>query len=55
LTVTSPAGVAQQPVTVPNQPTLLGLQVYHQWFVRDQAANARGWIASDAGRVLIRN
>ena len=54
-TVTNVAGVAQQPVTVPNQPTLLGLQVYHQWFVFDQAANALGLIASDAGRALIRN
>ena len=54
-TITNAAGVALRPVGVPNQPTLLGLEVYHQWFVFDQAANALGLVASDAGRALIRN
>ncbi len=54
-TVTSIAGVAQRPLTVPNQPALVGLEVFHQWFVADAAANALGFIATGGGRALIRN
>ena len=54
-TATNAAGSAQQPFAVPNQPALVGLQVFHQWFIYDQAANALGFIASDGGRALIRN
>ena len=54
-TSTNAAGSAQQPFAVPNQPALVGLQVFHQWFIYDQAANALGFIASDGGRALIRN
>jgi len=55
LTATSSAGFAIRPIAVPNQPPLVGLELYHQWYVYDSAANTFGFISSNAGRALIRN
>ena len=54
-TSTTVAGIAQRPISVPNQPALVGLEVFHQWFIFDPAANTLGFVASDGGRALIRN
>ena len=54
-TTTNVAGFASRPIGVPNQPLLVGLEIYHQWYVWDQAANAFGFISSNGGRALIRN
>jgi|GEM_PF-2477868 len=54
-TSTNVAGIAQRPISVPNQPALVGLEVFHQWFIFDPAANTLGFVASDGGRALIRN
>jgi hypothetical protein len=54
-TTTSLSGFASRPIGVPNQPTLAGLEIYHQWYVWDQAANAFGFISSNGGRALLRN
>jgi hypothetical protein len=54
-TTTNVAGVAQRPITVPNQGSLLGLEIFHQWYLWDPAANALGFVSSDGGRALIRN
>jgi hypothetical protein len=53
--ITNIAGFTQSPIAVPNQPALAGAELFHQWFVLDQAANAIGVVASNAGRALIRN
>lgn len=53
--ITTVTGVAQSPITVPNQGSLLGLEIFHQWYVWDPAANALGWVSSEGGRALIRN
>jgi hypothetical protein len=55
LTTTNSTGFASRPMVVPNQSPLIGLEVYHQWYVWDPAANAFGFISSNAGRALIRN
>ncbi|MFK7739251.1 MAG: hypothetical protein AB8H80_02920 [Planctomycetota bacterium] len=54
-TTTNAAGVANSPITVPNQPSLIDFEVYHQWVLWDPAANSFGFIVSDAGRARIRN
>lgn len=52
---TNIAGSSQSPITVPNLPSLIGGEVFHQWFVYDPAANSLGFIATEGGRALIRN
>ena len=52
---TNAAGVASSPIAVPNQPALVGLEVFHQWYVWDQPANGFGFVSSDGGRALILN
>lgn len=54
-TTTNVAGSASRPITVPNQPPLAGLEVYHQWYVWDQSANSFGFVSSNAGRALLFN
>ena len=54
-TTTNIGGFASWPIVVPNQPPLIGLELFHQWYVFDPAANAFGWVSSNAGRALIRN
>ncbi len=54
-TVTNLVGFALSPIPVPNQSTLVGAEIFHQWFVLDQAANSIGVVTSNAGRALIRN
>lgn len=50
---TDARGSARQPLTVPNQPALLGVQFYAQWFAQDLAANALGLVTSDGGKFTI--
>ena len=45
-------GTASGTVTVPNTPTLMGLDVFHQWAVLD-AVNAVGIVVSDAGKATL--
>ena len=53
--ITTPTGSASTPIVVPNQATLVGLKLYHQWYLWDTAANSFGFVSSNAGTVLIRN
>ena len=54
-TTTNSAGFASRPIGLPNQPTLAGLEIYHQWYVWDPAANGFGFVSSNGGRALLRN
>ena len=53
-TTTSAAGTASLPILVPNQPSLAGLEVFHQWVLGDLPANSLGFVVSDGGVVVIR-
>lgn len=47
------AGNALVPVVVPNDPNLQGRSFYLQWQVVDPAANARGFILSNAAEAIV--
>ena len=53
LFVAGSGGEAKFTITVPYQPSLLGLRFYNQAFVLDPAANALGAVVSDAAAALI--
>ncbi|MEC8252804.1 MAG: S8 family serine peptidase [Planctomycetota bacterium] len=54
-TITSPQGVAQSSLTVPNQQALLGVEVFHQWAVWDPSVNSLSIVVSNAGRATVGN
>jgi len=54
MTTTSVAGTGSLPIAVPNQASLVGLEVFHQWIVGDLPANSLGFVVSDGGVVTIR-
>jgi len=54
-TTTNLIGFASSPIVVPNQPSLAGLAIYHQWYVWDPSVNAFGFVSSNAARALLFN
>jgi hypothetical protein len=46
-------GRAALPIALPNELGLVGAQAFLQWAVFDPTANALGWVASDAARIVI--
>ena len=53
--LTDAAGAATASIAVPNDPTLVGLAVFHQWAVLDPPANALGIVVSDGGHATVGN
>ena len=52
--LTDGTGLAQQPLPIPNQPVLLGLELFVQWGVKDpQGAYARSFAFSNALQLLV--
>lgn len=52
-TVTSPFGAATTRWIVPRNPSIVGLEIYTQYYVQDLPANPAGVISSNAGLVVI--
>ena len=50
---TDASGNATRSVAVPNSAALEGLDVFYQWVVLDQPANALGAVSSNAGRATL--
>ena len=46
-------GTANQQITLPNNPSLLGQMFFGQWVTRDAAANTLGFTFSDGGKATI--
>jgi hypothetical protein len=53
--VTTANGTSSLPLTIPNDPALVGLKLYFQWANLDTAANALGVTTSNYGRALLGN
>src|SRR5690606_34691745 len=47
LVITSPAGVAQAPITLPNSSVLAGFNIHHQWAIWDPTVNSFGIVMSN--------
>jgi hypothetical protein len=48
-----PSGAASYPLTVPNQPALLGGAVFAQWFLVDPQVNTLGFVTSQGVRLTV--
>ncbi len=53
--ITDAAGAAQSSVSVPNQQSLLGLALFHQWAIWDPAANGLSIVVSNGGAATVGN
>ncbi|MFT4515998.1 MAG: hypothetical protein ACI91B_004719 [Planctomycetota bacterium] len=53
--LTTTAGTASSPITVPNTSNLIGLQAYHQWAVWDPTVNALGIVVSRGIKATVGN
>lgn len=53
--LTTAAGTANAPITVPNTSSMIGLQAYHQWAVWDPTVNALGIVVSRGAKVTVGN
>jgi hypothetical protein len=51
--LTGPDGRVSLPIALPDEPGLVGVQAFLQWAVSDPPANALGYVASDAARIVI--
>ena len=51
--LTDAQGSASSSITVPNNASLVGLELFHQWALIDPTANALGIVTSDAGAATI--
>ncbi|MEC7583657.1 MAG: hypothetical protein VYE77_05015, partial [Planctomycetota bacterium] len=50
--VTTPSGTASVPFSVPNDPSFVGAELYHQWAVLD-AVNTLGIVVSEGGIAIV--
>ena len=55
LVTTDANGEARAPIAVPATPSLVGLALFHQWFVVDPTVNALGIVTSNGGSATIQN
>ncbi|MFK7739330.1 MAG: hypothetical protein AB8H80_03330 [Planctomycetota bacterium] len=53
LAITDASGDAQSPINVPNDPTLAGLSVYHQWAIWEPTVNSLSIVMSNGGNALV--
>ena len=53
--ITDPAGTGTFSIAVPNDASLVGLELFHQWGVIDPTVNPLGIVMSNAGRALVGN
>lgn len=53
LAITDAGGAANLPMVIPTTPSLVGLNVFHQWAVWEATVNALGIVVSDGGKVTI--
>ncbi len=53
LLFTSATGTASDSIAVPNDPSFIGIDLFHQWAVLDPTVNTLGIVVSDAGRARL--
>ncbi len=53
ISVTNASGVSFSLFTVPNDPALSGMELFHQWLVLDPTVNTLGIVTSDAGKARV--
>ena len=51
----SASGSAQGAIGVPNNPSFVGLSVFHQWLVWDPGVNVLSVVASNGGTATVQN
>ena len=53
ITESNDAGIAEVTMAIPRDPSLIGLAVYQQYAGMDPRATPLGWIAANAGELII--